>query len=726
MIQPSTDSPSTGSDVPARPWTRMVVRLAEELRAEGVRWPLWLPVFLGTGIGFYFLSPVEPPSWIGMAALANAVLLGLAFRVRAWTRPVAAAAIAVALGFAAAQWRTDAVEAPVLPKRMAAEVTGRVAALDAREGRARATLDRVRIEGLAPEATPRQVRIRLAGGEASLAPGQWIAVRAVLSPPAPPVAPGEYDFQRHLYFLGIGATGFAIERVPRSLDPPPESAQGGFAVWLSRQREAVHRRIVEAVPGPAGLIASALVTGKQGDIPPEVLQAMRDSGLAHLLAISGQNISLVALFVFGLVRGAGALVPPVALRYPIKKWAAVAAFVAALAYLLLAGADVPTQRAVAMIGLVVLAVLVDRTAISMRLVAWAGALVLLIAPEALVGASFQLSFAAVVALIAAYERLPGGAGAWVNRGATAPGIARRAARYLALVLFSSAIASAATAPYAVYHFNRFPVYGLAANLLAVPLTGAWIMPWGLAAMMLYPLGLETWALAPMGWGIEAMMALAEHVASWPSAVLLLPSPTSGGLALVSLGGLWLCLWQRRWRTFGLLAIVAGLATMHVQRAPDVLVSGDGTLIAVRAPDGAMVLSSHVSGKFAAQRWLEDAGLEAAAPWIIREAPEEAEDWLACDAAGCLYRTRGRTVALVRDGAALTEDCAAADVVVATLKVPAPCRARAQVVDRIDLWRLGAHAVWLDSHGPARIESVRGRQGERPWVPRRGGALGEGD
>ena len=721
MVQPRIET-----DVPVRPWMRMAARLAEEWRAEGVRWPLWLPVFLGAGIGLYFLLPAEPPSWIGMAALANAVLLGMAFRHRAWTRPVAAAVLAAAFGFAVAQWRTATVEAPVLPKRMAGEITGRVAALDAREGRVRATLDRLAIEGLAPETTPRRVRIRLSGSEASLAPGQWIAVRAVLSPPSPPVATGEYDFQRHLYFLGIGATGFAVERAPRVIDPPDEASPGGFAIWLASQREAVHRRIVEAVPGPAGLIASALVTGKQGDIPPAILQAMRDSGLAHLLAISGQNISLVALFVFGLVRGAGALVPPLALRHPIKKWAAMAAFLAALAYLLLAGADVPTQRAVAMIGLVVLAVLVDRTAISMRLVAWAGALVLLIAPEALVGASFQLSFAAVVALIAAYERLPGGAGTWVHRGARSPGIAWRAMRYLGLVLFSSAIASAATAPFAVYHFNRFPVYGLGANLLAVPLTGAWIMPWGLAAMMLYPLGLEDWALAPMGWGIEAMIALAERVASWPSAVLLLPSPSAGGLALVSLGGLWLCLWQRRWRLIGLAAIAAGLATMQVHRAPDVLVSGDGALMAVRAPDGAMVLSTHGSGRFAAQRWFEDAGLEGAAPWTIRDAPDEVGDWLACDAAGCLYRARGRAVALVRDGTALAEDCTSADVVVATLKVPAACRARAQVVDRIDLWRLGAHAVWLDARGLARIESVRGRQGERPWVPKRGGPLPEAD
>jgi competence protein ComEC len=158
--------------------------------------------------------------------------------------------------------------------------------------------------------------------------------------------------------------------------------------------------------------------------------------------------------------------------------------------------------------------------------------------------------------------------------------------------------------------------------------------------------------------------------------------------------------------------------MQIHRAPDVLVSQDGGLMAVRAPDGAMVLSSHGSGKFAAQRWLEDAGQEAAVPWTIRAAPDDAADWLACDAAGCLYRARGRVVALVRDGTALVEDCAIADVVVATFKTPPECRAKVRVVDAVDLWRKGAHAVWLEKGAPARIESVRGRQGERPWVPRR--------
>ncbi len=687
-----------------------------------MRWPLWLPACLGLGIGGYFLLPAEPPSWLGMAAMGNVALLAFAFRGRAGAVPLVAAGFACALGFAAAQARTQWVAAPVLPKRMAAEITGRIAEMEARDGIVRAVIERVNVAGLDPAATPTRIRLRFPGADGTLFPGQWIAVRAMLMPPSGPVAPGEFDFQRHLYFQGIGATGFALAPAARVIDTPTGAERRGFALWLETVRERTHRRILVALAGTdsaVGAIASALVTGKQGAIPGDVLKAMRDSGLAHLLAISGQNISLVAGFVFVLLRGAAALVPALALRRPIKKWAAIAAFFSALAYLLISGSSVPTQRAVAMIGFVVLAVLVDRAAMSMRLVAWASCAVLLIAPEALLGPSFQLSFAAVIALIAGYERLPGGTGAWVHRGTQPPGPSGRAWRYLVLIFMSSAIASAATAPYAIYHFNRFSLYGLGANLLAVPLTGIWIMPWGLAAMLLFPFGLESWALVPMGWGIEAMIGLAREVASWPSASLVLPSLSRGGILAVSVGGLWLCIWQRRWRLAGLAPILGGLLSVHMASPPDVLASGDGKLVAVRAPDGTLALSTLRGGKYAAEKWLLESGQTEAAPWTIREVPE-GTDWLACDAQACLYRAKGQVVALVRDGAALAEDCAAARVVVAEFKAPASCRTTAAVVDSVDLWREGTHAIWLLGDGGVRIESVRGRQGERPWVPKPGG------
>lgn len=373
-------------------------RLTGALGAEQDRWPLWLPVFFGIGIGVYFGLLREPPGWVGLAALAVSVAGCVSVRRRP-NRLLAGIALAlIAGGFAVAQGRAALMHAPVLARKTPPiMVEGRIAEIESKTKGYRVVLDHVRIEGQVRAATPERVRIRVRDPDGLLKPGGWIAVRAILSPPPQPATPGGYDFQRQAYFQGIGAVGFAVAKRPQALDPPAARAAGlSPVVWLDGLRADVTARIMTASGGgAAGAIAAALLTGQQGAIPDDVLQAMRDSGLAHLLAISGQNISIMAGFVFLLVRGFLALIPPVALRYPIKKWAAAAGFASALFYLLLSGAGVPTQRSVAMIGLVLLAVILDRSIISMRPLAWAALFILLILPEAMMGPSFQLSFAAM-------------------------------------------------------------------------------------------------------------------------------------------------------------------------------------------------------------------------------------------------------------------------------------------------------------------------------------------
>lgn len=693
-------------------------RLADALQGEQERWPLWLPVFLGAGIGIYFGLPREPSGWLGAAFLTITLLACALLRRRPFVVLAAIAFALVAAGFSVAQLRAALVEAPALARKIGpVAVEGRIAEIESKTTGYRVVLDHVRIDGQARGVAPEQVRIRLADPEGILRPGGWVSVRAILLPPPPPAAPGGYDFQRHAYFQGIGAVGFAVAKKPQAVKPPGGRESWSPVLWLDGMRAGVSRRVMAATGGSAaGAIAAALLTGQQGAIPEDVLKAMRDSGLAHLLAISGQNISFVAGFVFLLVRGFFALIPAVALRHPIKKWAAAAGFAAACFYLVLSGAGVPTQRAVAMIGLVLLAVILDRSVISMRPVGWAALGILVILPEAMLGPSFQLSFAAVVALVAAYELLPGGFGAWVRGAEGAAGWGRRAWRYLLAVAVTSLVAIVATTPFAAYHFNRFSVYGLVANMVAVPLTGLWIMPWALATLILLPFGLERWALQPMSWGVEWMIALAREVASWPSAVIAMPAMPTSALAFITLGGLWLCLWRRRVRLLGLAPIAAGIVLAAFARPPDILVSSDARLVAVRAPSGGLALWSAGGGKFETERWLLQAGELEALPWPAREAAEGEGGWLLCDSVGCLYRPPGHVVALVRQADALGEDCAVADLVVSLVPVRRGCGGTT-VIDRFDLWRNGTHAVWLASGGGARIESVRGRQGDRPWVPR---------
>ena len=356
------------------------------------------------------------------------------------------------------------------------------------------TLRRQTIAGLSAEKAPDAVRVRLRGAQPTIRPGDGIRVRAVLTPP-PPAVPGAYDFQRQAYFDGLGAVGYSVGGAT-VLPLGEERPSVDVGLWFARLRAVVAERVRAHLDGATAAVTIALLNGEQRAIPERVMVAIRDSGLAHLLSISGLHIGLVAGIVMFAVRGALALVPPLALRFPIKKWAAVVSVFAAGAYTLLAAAPVPSQRSFLMIAVVLLAMLVDRQGLSMRLLAFAALAVLCTQPEAMLGPSFQMSFAAVLALMSAYKFVRAHRPAAGER----PSPGRRALVYPAGVLLSTLIAGTATAPFAAYHFNRFQVYGIAANMLAVPVTGFWIMPWAVLAMLLMPFGLEGMALTPLSWG----------------------------------------------------------------------------------------------------------------------------------------------------------------------------------------------------------------------------------
>ena len=684
--------------------------LLTQLEAERDRWALWLPVAIGLGVGIYFLLPTEPPIWIGgvvaLLALASIVIA----RRRLVLMMAAIAVAAVAIGFTAAQVRTSMVAAPLLGDEIGPViVVGTVVAIEALPAGQRIVLDDLTIEDLPPEATPDRVRIRISKRDVALVPGQRIELLAELGPTSPPVIPGGFDFQRAAFFRGIGAQGFAYG------GPRPDFVDDGGAVevsWFRNLIEATRQKIVirirTVLPEASGGIAVAFMTGTQTSIPQPYIDAMRTVGLAHLLSVSGLHIGLVTGFLFMLVRAGLALIPSVALRHPIKKWAAVVALLGALAYLYLTGESVPTQRSFLMTALVLFAVMIDRTALSMRMIAWAATIVLILQPEAMLGPSFQLSFAAVAALIASYEATRNW---WASRRENS-GIAGRVMTYLGAVAATTLVAEISTAPYALYHFNQLAPYGLVANMLAVPLTALWIMPWVVVAYLLMPFGLEALALIPMAWGIDLLLWVAREIAQWPGAVNYLPGISFGGMVAVTAGGLWLAIWRGAWRYWGVLPVVGGFLTMLFPDPPQILVSGDAELVAVAAANGSYVFSDARASTFEADIWMRRAGQEQRETW-----PSDGpgvDGRLLCDTLGCLYRIDAQVAAIAWRAEALPEDCAVADVVISLEPARDQCRGPAYVIDRFDLWRDGGHAVWMDGER-IDVRSVGEERGDRPWV-----------
>lgn len=530
----------------------------------------------------------------------------------------------------------------------------------------------------------------------------------MLMPPPAPSMPGAYDFERRAWFDRLGAVGYALGGV-EPVAPPAGEAPGAWHHAIEALRNGVTARIRMALPDRSGAIASAILAGETHAIAPDDAGAFRDAGLAHILVIAGLHMGMVAGIAFFALRALFALIPRLALNYPTKKFAAAGALFFIFFYLLLSGATVSSRRAFVMVGLALLAVLVDRISVSPRAIAVAAVVVMLMTPDAAAGPSFQMSFASVACLIAFYEAMRPRLSAWHRDSGTV----RRMGLYVLGLAFTTMVTTVATAPFTIYHFNRFPLYSVVANAIAVPITGFWVMPWGILAVLLMPLGLEKLALVPMGKGIDAISWIGHQVTSWPGAVMHVPSLSATGLGLIALGGLWLCIWLGRWRWWGLAPVALGLLTLAAVRPPDLLISGDMRLIAVRAPDGSYVPSTARGAAMIEDVWTRRAATTLASPWP--ESGAAADGALTCDAEGCFYRVHEKTVALIRDGAALAEDCRAADLVVSPVPARRSCRG-ARVIDRIDTYREGGHAVWIDASGFT-IETVRAWQGNRPWSPR---------
>jgi len=678
------------------------------LAAEQVRLVLWLPVLMGAGVLTYFALRQEPPVWAGLALLLPALVGGCLARPGSLMRALLAALAAFTLGLASAQFATWRAPPLVVLPTNAVTISGIVRVVDPLPEGRRLLLEAVRLDATAPPLS-RLLRVRLRTSDPiEVATGDTVRLRALVRAPASPAYPGGWDLQRDAFFAGLGGSGFALGSAERIAEADP----AGLARHMQRLRERIGARFVAGIPGAAGTIAATLFTGMAGAIPLGDHQAFRDSGLAHLLAVAGLHIGIVMGWAMFLTRAGLALCEYTALRWPTKQLGAFAALAAGGFYMALTGMHVPIARSFAMACLFTLAVLLGRRAISLRGLGLAGVVLMLIEPQEVPGVSFQMSFAAVLALIAGYEALRPrlqalrGDGGW--RG--------RLTVNLAMLGLTSLLAGTASAPFGAYHFGRVQIYFVLANMLAVPLTAFWVMPLGLLALLLMPLGLglDRVAMLPMGWGIQTILWVARTTAALPDATLPVPHAPAWGLALVGLGMAWLGLWRSRIRLAGIAVLAVGLASPLLSRPADLLVSADGRLIAVHTSQGVFV--EHASG---ASRFIRDDWTEYWGDGPLRLMPHTgtaAGGAVDCDAAGCLLRPRAdAAAALLVRGKVSAASCRAAAVEVAAEPARGLCpRPWPALVDRFTVWRYGAVAVWLQPAGVV-IVSDRWFRGTRPWV-----------
>ena len=680
----------------------------DEIKAQKTRLFLWVPVAFGMGIALYFILPFEPSLWAGLLPL---VVLGAAL-IKLYHRHhdnlfwflsylVCFAAVLGILGFCAAMVGTLRVGTPILEKALKfADVEGHITSIEKLDGKrgSRVVMDNLVIEDLERQKTPKKIRITFRKDE-GLKAGSRIKTLAKLDPPSSAVLPGAYDFRRHLFFDGIGAVGFSY-RAPEIL------SQSDDGIFFENLRHSISKTISEHAGSVSAGIMAALITGARGEIAEEDNEAMRDSGLYHLLSISGSHVAMVAGVLFFFSRFFMATIPWLALHAPIKKIAAVLALLGATFYVFLAGAEVPAQRALLMTALVMVAIMFDRSPFSMRLIAFSALVVLTIAPFALVGVSFQMSFAAVAALICFFEYIRPWWTAWYSRG----GYARKAFMYLCAVLITSLIAGGMTGLFSLYHFQSFAVYGVISNMMAVPLTAFIIMPAAVVAVLFMPFGLSSWPLQIMEWGVLKMLIIAHWAGSMEGAVIHVHQWPVLTLGFITVGIVLFLLWSGwRGKGFAVLIVLIGLLVAGFHKMPDVMVSGTGKLVGVYE-DGVLYVSSTRREKFISENWSRLLGHEDVKPksFYSDDAP------MTCDDYACRWEYEEQRMSFVKGREAMEEECAWANVMIAEIPVPRGlCGDDVKVFDLYDFKDGGAHAFYVDADG-VRVESVGEGVGKRPW------------
>ncbi|WP_420013788.1 ComEC/Rec2 family competence protein [Tateyamaria sp.] len=651
----------------------------------------WLPVGMATGIALYFGVRFEPSLAVFVGVVVAGLTLICAARVLDESlSPIPVFFAMVALGFALAGWRAHSVAGPVIDWRYYGPIEGRIVGMDRSGSDAvRLTLDRVKLDRVAPQDTPRRVRISLHGdpdlGVAPV-PGLRIMTTGHLSPPGGPVEPGGFDFQRHAWFAQLGAVGYVRVPILAIAAAEFDMAQMIFRIWMTASA-----RVRDVLPGDIGGFAAAVTTGDRSGISQAGLEALRASNTAHLLAISGLHMGLLSGFVFGLLRLCFALIPAVALRWPARKLAAGGALVAASVYLALSGGNVATERAFVMVAVALCAVMVDRRALSLRAVAMAAMIVLALRPEALMGPGFQMSFAATTALVAVFG--------WMRDVPRGP----KWAQPLIGLIVSSSVAGLATAPIGAAHFNAVAHYGLLANLFSVPLMGVLVIPAAVLALLLSPFGLEAVGLWLMGGGLAWILWVAETVSGLDGARGYVPGPNPWVLPMMALGAFFVILWRAKMRFAGVAVIGGALALWQTGDRPAILIADTGALVGVMTAQG-RALSKEKGAGFVARNWLENDGdgvdqALAAGRWQSGDA-----EWL-----------DGRVVHLSGKRAlAGFSGCTPGQIVVANGKIARDALTiDCLLLDATTLRKTGAVAV-IGEGADARLVTSRDITGDRMW------------
>lgn len=684
------------------------------LESESPRLPLFIVVFVALGISAWFTFGHSKAIffWLPMIII---MCISLAFKFRSRISIIFfMSALCFVLGWSAIMLRSHSVSSPILSKPWVGHIYGRIASIEKLPSR---DIVRLKLETDGKQSLPLQIRINVPQEkyDEKFTQGSIIRSKVRLLPPAGPAVPGAYDFSQRAWFEGLGATGSALDEIELI-----EQANNSQNIDAVRNNIAQHVR--EKMPGRAGSIGATLASGDRGAIAMEDAQAMRRSGLAHLLAISGLHVTAIVMMSFFLIAKTLALFPSFALRHKIPIYAASVAAIIAISYTILTGAQVPTIRACIAACLILAALTLGREPFTLRLVAFGALFILLLWPEVLVGPSFQLSFAAVAAIITLHEtkymqKL-------VHRRQES--FIKAAGRFLISLFITGLVIEIILAPIALYHFQKTGVYGALANMIAIPLTTFVIIPSGAIAILMDSIGFGK----PFWWvcaqSIEAIIILAHYVSNLPGAIKTTANISSGTYAIIIISAVFMMILQTKARWIAAFPLVIASLFLLRTSVPDILVTGDGNHLAVinsndlikngNKETNEMLLLRSGAGDYIRELLNENAGFDGPAANIENWPNAKCSDDICIISVQYAEQQDPWTILATKSNnfvpaMELAAACRRVDMAFSNRYLPYSCKPKRLKIDRRFQQSSGGIAIYLSSNI---VRNVASEQKHLPW------------
>lgn len=666
--------------------------------AEQARLVLWVPVLFAAGILGYFALENEPYT---MQLVIWPAMLGIAVYSVVRRRNSALFWIALTILFSGFAWSvlyTDSRDTRMLREQTRiTNVEGTLTHVEQTAKGWRLSLKDLEIDNLEESEQPSSIRLNMRSKtKPELHAGDRILIRAGLLPPSGPVMQGGFDFARFFFFRDIGAVGYALPPAKLLKKAPEKDALFDIA----QTRMNISERLIDQLGLRIGSVAAALMIGDRTAIPESILEAMRISNLSHILAISGMHMALVTGIIFIAIRFILAALPLTQHNPHNKKIAALFGLVSGLAYLVLADYPISAVRAFVMVALLLGAVLLDREVQPMRSLAWAAMLLLIYNPANVLEPGFQLSFVATMGLIAWYEQMRAKQLANAEEEQVPKAFSRRLGVYFGTIMLTTLVAELVTAPLVIYHFNNASFYGIIANLVVMPIIAFVVMPFVVLTYLLWQTPLAEYCIEVMGYGIEAMLIIAEWIEELPYAEQFLPAPPGWAIAIATFGLVWICLMRERWRFWGLALIVVGMLPIAFYQSPDFYFSHDRSQIALKL-DGQLQMVKGRGTSFATRQWANGNGRP--------NFPKYKGD-KQCDEVGCIYEAEGMRIGVYQDYKIVPEDyCPEIDLLIATFYWNGACEPEF-MLERNDMEDAGSHWGWYDGS----VRTTNDVDGSRPW------------